>query len=258
MDKKKSFMARAKAWISRNELHGPHAFLRFVMLVFVQRLNFGSDEFIFKGGNLLWLYIKTPRPTVDVDFATRSLTDHDDVKKQLEALCARHDEAIVFSIRSFQALDKKNSRGAFVTIQYVTQEGQSNSFDLDIVYAIPSSITKIESPIDPDSAIAVVTIENIIADKLSACQQFKGGNTRMKDFDDLWRISRFKNVTIDWEALDIILTSRGVEAILELKWLNELMEKSWKSHLSRNKDLPVGLSKLMMEVNDWLKNGINF
>jgi hypothetical protein len=43
-------MARAKAWISRNEPHGPHAFLRFVMLVFVQRLNDGSDEFIFKGG----------------------------------------------------------------------------------------------------------------------------------------------------------------------------------------------------------------
>jgi hypothetical protein len=31
-------------------------------------------------------------------------------------------------------------------------------------------------------------MENIIADKLSARQQFGSGNTRMKDFDDLWRI----------------------------------------------------------------------
>ncbi len=256
MDKKKSFMARAKAWITRNELHGPHAFLRFVMLVFVQRLNEGSDEFIFKGGNLLWLYIKTPRPTVDADFVTRSLNNHDDVKRHLEAACARYDEAIAFTIRSFQALDKKDGPGAAVSIQYVTKERQSNSFDLDIVYAVPSSCTTIESPIDPDSTIAVVTIENIIADKLSACQKFKGGNTRMKDFDDLWRISRFENVVIGWESLRSILKSRGLEAQLDLKWLNELMEKSWKSHISRNKSLPADLPKLMTEVNDWLKKGL--
>jgi predicted nucleotidyltransferase component of viral defense system len=257
LDKKKSFMAKAKSWIGKNKLHGPHAFLRFVMLVFVQRLNEGTDEFIFKGGNLLWLYIKTPRSTVDADFATRSLNRHEDVKRLLEAACAKHDEAIAFSVLSFQALEKKNSRGAEVSIQYVTKEGQKNSFDLDIVYAVPSATTKIESPIDPHSAIAVVTIENIVADKLSACQQFKGGNTRMKDFDDLWRISRFENAVIDWKSLRNILESRGIEANLDLKWLNDLMEKSWTSHKSRNKGLPENLPKLMAEVNDWLKDGLH-
>lgn len=66
-----------------NNLHGPHAFLRFVMLVFVERLNQTSDEFIFKGGNLLWVCIKTPRATLDVDFVTRSLSDNVSVPKRM-------------------------------------------------------------------------------------------------------------------------------------------------------------------------------
>ncbi len=45
----KSFLATAKSWLAEHDLHGPHAFLRFVMLVFVQRLNEVTDEFVFKG-----------------------------------------------------------------------------------------------------------------------------------------------------------------------------------------------------------------
>ena len=122
MAKAKSFMAMAKSWIIKNKLHGPHAFLRFVMLVFVQRLNEGSDEFIFKGGNLLWLYIKTPRSTIDADFATRTLNDHEEVRKQLDTICSRIDETIQFAILSFEPIEKKNSRGASVSIQYTTRE----------------------------------------------------------------------------------------------------------------------------------------
>jgi hypothetical protein len=63
----KTFYAQAKSWMTKNQSHGSNAFLRFVMLVFVERLSQVSEDFIFKGGNLLWIYIKTPRPTVDVD-----------------------------------------------------------------------------------------------------------------------------------------------------------------------------------------------
>jgi hypothetical protein len=41
------------------------------------------------------------------------------------------------------------------------------------------------------------SVENIIADKVAACIRFGAGNTRMKDFDDLWRLSQSK-VTVDW------------------------------------------------------------
>ena len=88
-----------------------------------------------------------------------------------------------------------------MTIHYVTLEGQENTFDLDIVYAVPSATTRIRSPIEGDESISVATIENIVADKIAACFRIKGGNTRMKDFDDLWRISQFQPNLIRWELL---------------------------------------------------------
>ena len=66
-----TFIARGRRWAKENNLHGPKAFLRFVMMTFVENLNAISSDFVFKGGNLLWLYIKTPRTTVDIDFVTR-------------------------------------------------------------------------------------------------------------------------------------------------------------------------------------------
>ena len=96
-----SFLAKARSWIAHHKLSGPQAFLRFVMFSFVQRLNDNSDEFVFKGGNLLWLYIKTPRTTVDVDFVTKSLNDHQNVRSRLEELAHRSNADINFTIISF-------------------------------------------------------------------------------------------------------------------------------------------------------------
>ena len=179
----------------QNKLHGPHAFLRFVMLVFVEPLNRSSSDFVFKGGNLLWVYIKTPRSTVDLDFVTRNLANDDQVKQALEKVCKESQNGKVkFSITSFEASSKK---GASVTIAYETEEGQKNSFDLDIVYSIPTSSNPIHSPVDEQVEIEAPTMEKIIADKVAACHQFKGGNTRMKDFDDLWRISQLEGDLIN-------------------------------------------------------------
>jgi hypothetical protein len=255
--KKKTFLAAARSWISQNKLHGPHAFLRFVMLAYVQRLNEVTDEFVFKGGNLLWLYIKTPRATVDVDFVTKSLANHEDVRKKLEEVCEKSDGNIQFSIKSFNAKEQQGGLGAAVTIGYITSEGQENAFDLDIVYAIPSSSADIKSPIEADESICVATMENIISDKISACHRFKSGNTRMKDFDDLWRISMFQPSLVRWALLKEILESRRVSPSLNLNWLNPQMEISWEAHVKRNKGLPTNLSLLMSDVNSWLKSGLN-
>ncbi len=252
----KSFLATAKSWLAEHDLHGPHAFLRFVMLVFVQRLNEVTDEFVFKGGNLLWLYIKTPRATVDVDFVTRSLADHEKIRQKLEEACQGKEGSIQFSVHAFTPIDRAGVLGASVRIRYVTSEGQQNTFDLDIVYAIPTSAVKIQSPIGAEDKISVTTMENIIADKLSACQRFKSGNTRLKDFDDLWRISIFLPNPVSWVELKEILNSRAIAPSLDLGWLNPQMERSWQSHVKRNKGLPENLADAMTSVNSWLTRGL--
>jgi hypothetical protein len=61
---------------------------------------------------------------------------------------------------------------------------------VDLVYALSTDAHEIDSPIHPEIKILSATIENIIVDKISACHRFGSGNSRMKDFDDLWRLSQ--------------------------------------------------------------------
>ena len=68
--KPETIIGKSRSWAKTQGLHGPGAFLRFVMMTFVERLNQVSEEFVFKGGNLLCIYIKTPRSTVDLYFST--------------------------------------------------------------------------------------------------------------------------------------------------------------------------------------------
>jgi predicted nucleotidyltransferase component of viral defense system len=257
-EKPKPFLAKARSWAAKNKLHGPQAFLRFVMLVFVERLNQASDEFIFKGGNLLWVYIKTPRATVDVDFVTRSLADSASVREAIEAVCSEEKSSIAFKLKAFVEVSTQGSLGAAVSISYRTAEGQENAFDLDIVYATPSDITTITSPISALETIQVVTIENIIADKLAAAQRYRSGNSRMKDFDDLWRISKVNPDPISWSKLQEILSARTILSSLDTKWVVPQMEKSWQSHAKRNPGLPADLKILIQEVNEWLQGGLSF
>jgi hypothetical protein len=88
-DSKNEFLKRARKWSKENDLYGTQAFLRFVLFKFVESINSVSDDFVFKGGNLLWIYIKTPRATIDLDFVTLKKDTHGEVKATLIKACER-------------------------------------------------------------------------------------------------------------------------------------------------------------------------
>lgn len=257
MNKKtKTFFQKAKSWAARQKLVGPSAFSRFVMMTFVDHLNQVSDEFVFKGGNLLWVYIRTPRATVDLDLVTRTMNDHDLVRGALNAVCKADTDQIVFSLKEFKPVETDGAKAAAVVIAYRTSEGQENTFDLDIVYAVPTAATRIQSPLDDEQSITVATMENIIADKLSASKRYGSGNTRMKDFDDLWRISKMDPLTVNWSELKTILESRLIPNQLDPAWVTPNMIQNWSNHCRRNRGLPEDLQQLMDEVNSWLSRGL--
>ncbi len=77
----------------------------------------------------------------------------------------------------------------------------------------------------------------------------------MKDFDDLWRISKSDSGKIDWPILKKTLEVRCVMGQLEPSWLNDSMGQIWANYLRRHKGLPANLSQLMDEVNLWLNQG---
>jgi len=235
-------------WKEENEQHGRHAFSRFIMLKFLDELQEISDEFVFKGGNLLWHYIKTPRETVDLDLATINLKSHLEVKYIIEKSFNNHSE-IEFRIKEFKEVGGVEELGAGVILEFKTNSGQMNQFSLDIIYALPTDTAKVKSTIDGKHRKSA-SLENIVCDKLAASYQFKSGNTRMKDFDDLWRISQ-SDIKVDSRKLKKLLESKDLPLKLNLEWITFLIE-SWKRHTKSYKDIPRDLSSVFKDINSWL------
>ncbi len=94
------------------------------------------------------------------------------------------------------------------------------------------------------------SVENIICDKVSAAHQFKSGNTRMKDFDDLWRIM-VSNIEVDSKKISNLFSEREVPVELKLEWV-PFLEDSWKRHRKSYKDIPADLAKVFTDINTWL------
>lgn len=184
MTKTSNFLVRAKKWSETNGLKGPQGFLRYVMFHFVELLCETSDDFVFKGGNLLWAYIKTPRATIDLDFITLKSNSDETIRATLEKVCLSSTE-VKFSLKRYRSIIQNDKTGANAIIEYQTPEGAKNQFELDIVFAIETDIVTISSPVHSEIDITSASVENILLDKFSTCARFSGGNTRMKDYDDL-------------------------------------------------------------------------
>jgi len=235
-------------WKKENDQQGRQAFSRFIMLKFLDGINELSDEFVFKGGNLLWHYIKTPRQTIDLDLSTINLNSHIKVKNILDK-AAKYHSNIVFNIKEFEELKKKSQIGAAVIIEFKTNTGQKNQFTLDVLYSLPTDISRVKSTTS-DSYYQSASIENIVTDKMLASYKFKSGNTRMKDFDDLWRISQ-SGIKLSYSKLIKLMKLNNIKNELDTEWI-QFLEDHWKRHSRGYKDLPRELTKVFGDINNWL------
>lgn len=235
-------------WKKKNAQHGGQVFSRFIMLKYMDAISELSDEFVFKGGNLLWHYIKTPRQTIDLDLCTVSLKSHLEVKKVIDK-ATKHFSEIIFNIKEFQELNNASHLGAAIIIEFETITGQRNQFSIDIVYSLPTDISKVKSTTS-NNEYQSASIENIIADKISAAHKFKAGNTRMKDFDDLWRISKTEMKVSNIKLKDL-MSKNSCKFELDFEW-TPFLEDHWRRHSKRYKDLPKDLASVFKEVNNWL------
>ena len=251
MTKTPNSLVLAKKWAVKNKLNGPQAFLRYVMFHFVEKLSETSDDFALKGGNLLWVYIATPRATIDLDFVTLKNKSDETIKSILEKACA-DSEDIKFKLIRYKSIIQQDKTGASAVVEYQTDEGAKNQFELDIVFAIETDTLEINSPVNEEKTILSASIENIIADKLSACHRFAAGNTRMKDYDDLWRLSK-SEVNIDSKKLKTLARKRDISLTLDTQWIGTDIDRMWESHRKRYQDLPQTLREVFGDVNSWLQ-----
>jgi len=245
---KSGFIVKARKFIKQRGLKGPNGFLKFVILNYVEAVNLVSNEFVFKGGNLIWFYINTPRGTIDLDFATKGINSHEEVKKVLNK--ASHKiEGITYTLESFVEVERQGHKGASAVIKYATEDGASNKFEIDVVYALESHLDNIFLNLGTENnSILAASIESIITDKIDTSYRFKSGNTRMKDFDDLYRFAT-SEVTVNKSVIASFMKLNNYSKAVDEKWISEEMIKMWESYSKRYDDLPDDILKVFKTIN---------
>lgn len=248
-----NFKKNFAKWKTKTGEHGPRAMTRFVIMQFVEGLQSAApDKYIFKGGNLLWHYIKTPRSTVDIDFATDIEIEIEQVLKDFASVQIDGCTCIV-KVHNVVKSDEKS--GLAIQMEFMTEDGSTNHFGIDVVFAVKTHSKRIKLT---NTHITAASLENIIVDKVAACHRFAGGNTRMKDFDDLYRIAK-ANQKVDSKLIQKIATEREIELYLDPKWINKQIKEAWAEYTHKKvykdaSDLPKDLAQLIDTTNEYLSN----
>ncbi len=241
-----------------------------------------KEKFILKGGTLLAKYIHLGRETQDLDFFIRKLSNTEQsLRTVLQAICEvdAHD-SFSFEVAKIKILDHSQLTytGAEITLQALF--GATKTV-LRIDLGFGDRVDPIEHPIDLTATSKGPLFESrislhcypkefIFAEKLETIV-FRGqGNTRMKDFHDLYSLVRL-------DVLDSSLAKKAVELVFPhrktlLKKLPasfekeafETMGKNWSAYRKKIKTkkgaltLPESIEEVVSVVNEWLKKNVFF
>lgn len=156
------------------------------------------DRFILKGGlNLYGRYGKAARPTRDVDLAGQNLSNTvetvRDTVKEVAAL--ELDDGVVFDTANLQAreiIESATYAGIRVELIAIFEDAfETLQLDLSFGNAITPGPVELRFPSllgETPHSLLGYPLETIIAEKLAASIEIGEGNTRLKDFYDLYWI----------------------------------------------------------------------
>ena len=241
-----------------------------------------KEKFILKGGTLLAKYIHLGRETQDLDFFIQKLSNTEQsLRTVLQAICDvdAHD-SFSFEVAKIKILDHSQLAytGAEITLQALFGATKT-VIRMDLGFG--DRVDPIEHPIDLTATSKGPLFESrislhcypkefIFAEKLETIVFRGGGNTRMKDFHDLYSL-------VSLDVLDSSLAKKAVELVFHhrktpVKKLPasfgrdalETMEKNWSAYRKKIKSkkgalkLPESIEEVVSTVNQWLEENAFF
>ena len=229
--------------------------VRYATERFLYRLGLSSarDRCILKGANLLILWMDEPyRATRDVDFLAFGESTEAAIRDVVSAICAVPcpedglgwdlSNLAVTSIRESQRYGGERVRlvalldGARITLQIDFGFG-------DVVFPHPEEMPlPTLLPNIPAPNVLVYTQVSAIAEKFEAMVQLGAGNTRMKDFSDIWALSEtcpFDGADLR-EAVARCFERRGTNLaqdtptpLTQAYYSSAEGQRNWQAHLGR-------------------------
>jgi predicted nucleotidyltransferase component of viral defense system len=241
-----------------------------------------KEKFILKGGMLLAKYIYLGRETQDLDFFIQKLSNTEQsLRTVLQTICdVDANDNFSFEVAKIKILDhaKLAYTGAEIILQALFGATKTViRMDLGfgdrvepIEYSIDLTATSKGPLFESWISLHCYPKEFIFAEKLETIVFRSGGNTRMKDFHDLYSLVRL-------DVLDSLLAKKAVELVFHhrktlLKKLPvsfgkdafETMEKNWGAYRKKIKSkkgalkLPESIEEVVSAVNLWLEENAFF
>lgn len=235
-------------------------------------------KLIFKGGMLLSYYVEIGRETTDLDFLVKdSSGSRNDVEKLIKQTAESDlNDGFVFEHTETEEVDHlQTPYPGFVVGVIARCGGTRTKLFLDIgigdvvtqkEFVIPLSRLAKGPLFESEISLFVYPAESIFAEKLeTAC--FRGlRNSRMKDFHDLWIMSRSENPLLEnydklRTALEETFLHRGT-TLGPIPWETDgaylKQEQYWQAHLRGLETsvtrlaLPRSFQEVVGQINEWL------
>ena len=158
------------------------------------------DRFILKGAMLLVTWVTDPfRPTRDLDLLGNGDNDAEAIAETFRSICAQPvaDDGVTFDFAALTAapIREEAEYGGVRVRTTATIAGARISIQVDIGFgdAITPAAVEIDYPTLLDAAaphLRAYPVETVVAEKFEALVTHGVANSRLKDFYDLWVISR--------------------------------------------------------------------
>lgn len=246
----------------------------YAMERFLYRLSVSphADKFLLKGALLLSVWqAPISRPTRDIDLSGRTDNSVDAIVQlmtevaQLEVV----DDGMNFIHDSFSgAAIREDANYSGVRISFIgLLDGARVPMQIDIgfgdVITPGPEVVTYPTVLDfPAPVLAGYSRETVIAEKLQALVQLRMSNTRMKDYFDLWLLSRQPGLNQETLRLAIKRTFANRQTPIEKDPIglsaefgaDATKQKQWAAFLKRSaiKDAPESLAEVVEELKLFL------
>ena len=158
------------------------------------------DRFILKGAMLFVTWVAEPfRPTRDLDLLGHGDNDAEAIAETFRSICAQPvaDDGVTFDVAALTAAPiREEMKYDGVRVRTTaTIDGARISIQVDIGFgdAITPAAIEIDYPAllnAPTPHLRAYPVETVVAEKFEALVTLGVANSRIKDFYDLWVISR--------------------------------------------------------------------
>jgi len=252
-----------------------HILLRYATERFLYRLSVSgyTDNFVLKGGNLfvIWQNGNNSRPTMDSDLLCFGDMSHEHLRKVFVSIAGMEDsDGVMFDAEGIAVETIREDTkygGTRVTFNaFIGTVRIPLQFDIGVGDAITPAPELADFPVLLDGSsprLKIYPMATVIAEKLEAMIVRGGSNSRMKDFYDIWQLSRLAKHSARTlrTAIENTFQRRGTEFPRELPYALTVEfahrpEKpvQWhafcrKNHLS---DAPLDFGEIVMSIAAFL------